>query len=261
MKKSARVFNTSILIFGILCLIYYAAMGLAVRFGQSLMFLWLLLGLACIARYILWKRAWKKGKAHPFPRWLIVTVRCLIIIALLFFFLVESIFILPAAFQKPAQGMDAIVVLGARVNADGPSGSLHERICTARDYLELNPDTICIASGGQGSDEPMSEAACIAENLVAEGIAPERILTEGSSTSTVENLTFSFAMLPEGCKSVGIVTNDFHIYRAVAVGQSFSGLELHGIPAPSTVSGFVHYAMREFFALTVSWLTGELTFS
>lgn len=48
--KHSRVINTLILIFGILCLLYYFGMGFAVRFGQSLLFLWLLAGLACIAR-------------------------------------------------------------------------------------------------------------------------------------------------------------------------------------------------------------------
>ena len=42
--KHSRVINTLILIFGILCLLYYFGMGFAVRFGQSLLFLWLLAG-------------------------------------------------------------------------------------------------------------------------------------------------------------------------------------------------------------------------
>ena len=44
--------------------------------------------------------------------------------------------------------------------------------------------------------------------------------------------------------------------------QSYHSLKpstlLSPVPARSSLSGFVHYSMREFFALTVSWIRGEL---
>ena len=62
MKRSAAV-NNAFLVFGICCILYYLAMGIMVRFGQSLLFLWPMLGLACITRWLLWRRAWKKPPA------------------------------------------------------------------------------------------------------------------------------------------------------------------------------------------------------
>ena len=257
MKKSSVIVNKLFLAAGILCLLFYLTEGITVRFGQSKLWVWLVLGLGCIGRWYFWRRAWKQGKRSPVPRWAVWTVRILAVIALAVFAYVES-FVLSAAFQKAPDGLDAIVVLGARVEADGPSGSLSERIDAAADYLRRNPDTIAVASGGQGEDEPMSEAACIRDHLVAAGIREDRILLEDTSTSTVENLQNSFALLGDGVNSVGIVTNDFHIFRAVRVGQALGDYEICGVPARSFPFGFIHYAMREFFAVSVSWLRGNM---
>ena len=258
MSKSAVKVNRCFLIAGVLCILFYLIEGITVRFGQSLLFLWPILGAALIGRYLLWKKAWAAGKSVPFPRWLIWSVRVVILLALGVFLYVES-FIVSAALRPAPEGLDAIVILGARVQEDGPSGSLNERIEAALAYLEQNPDTIAVASGGQGSDEPMSEAQCIYDHLTAAGIDPSRLRLEDTSTSTLENLTNSFALLGDDAESVGIVTNDFHIYRAVAVGNTLGGYVLSGVPARSSVFGFVHYSMREFFALSVMLLRGQLT--
>ena len=67
-------------------------------------------------------------------------------------------------------------------------------------------------------------------------------------------------LLPEGAENIGIVTNDFHIFRALATARHVSALNFSGIPAPSTGYGFTHYAMREFFAVGAGLIKGELSF-
>ena len=60
-----------------------------------------------------------------------------------------------------AQGepdLDYVIVLGAQVRESGPSKALRYRLDRTIDYLEENPDTICIVSGGQGHNEPFAEA-------------------------------------------------------------------------------------------------------
>ena len=79
---------------------------------------------------------------------------------------------------------DYMVVLGSRVRQDGPSLTLQSRIRAAYQYLSQHPDVICIVSGGQGSDEPMSEAQAMFDELTKMGIDPERIRMEDRSTST-----------------------------------------------------------------------------
>ena len=52
MKKCGRIVNRLILLIGIAMIAYYLALGIFVRFGQSLQYLWLLGGGLCIARYL-----------------------------------------------------------------------------------------------------------------------------------------------------------------------------------------------------------------
>ena len=255
MKKKDVTINNLFLALGVLLLLYYLGMGISVRFGQSMLWVWPVAAAVCLGRFFLWRAAWKKGKNSPLPRWLSVVIGIGVTLALAVFLFVEGL-ILSASLRRPPEGLDAIVILGSRVNEDGPSGSLRERIDTAAEYLRQSPDTVAIASGGQGEDEPMSEARCIYDHLVAAGIDPARIRLEEQSTSTLENLTFSFAMLGDSAREVGILTNDFHVYRAMLLGRTIGGYALHGIPARSNPFGYIHYAMREFCALTVSVLRG-----
>lgn len=258
-KKEQRI-NRLFLYAGILTLIYYLGQGITVRFGQSLLYLWLMLSAVCFGRFFLWKWAWKHGKSAPIPRPWLRAVNIVVIAAVAVFLAVECL-VFSGAFQKPPEGLDAIIVLGARVDENGPSGSLRQRINAARVYLEENPDTVCIASGGQGEDEPMSEAECIRDHLVAGGIDADRILLENRSTSTEENMRYSLPMLrsPEtDVESVGIVTNDFHVFRALCLARKIGGFTFYGVPARSTMFGFIHYAMREFFTLSVSLVRGYI---
>lgn len=260
MVKFSRFFNNLILVFGIMCIVYWLGMGLAVRFGQSLLWLWPLVGLMCIARHILVRRAMRTGRALPLSARAIRILRGALCAGLAVFALGE-VFICSGAFERAPQGLDCIVVLGARVNGTRPSGALAQRIDAAAAYLADNPDTLCIASGGQGADEEMSEAACIAQYLAARGIAPDRIILEDESTDTLSNLKNSFALMPRDTQSVGIVTNDFHVFRALATARRAAPqLAFSGVPAPSTPYGFIHYAMREFFAVGAGLATGELAF-
>lgn len=50
--------------------------------------------------------------------------------------------------------LDYVTVFGAQVRKSGPSKVLRYRLDTAIDYLNENPGTICIVSGGKGPNEP-----------------------------------------------------------------------------------------------------------
>ena len=257
--KYSKGFNSFVLVFGILCWLYYLGMGFAVRFGQSFLWLWPLLGTFCIARYFIVKKAVRSGKA-PADRKLILAFRILVFFCLAVFVFAEC-FIVSGAFEKAPDGLDAVIVLGARVNGLVPSGSLVQRSERAASYLNDNPAAVCIASGGQGDGEDISEALCIKEQLISLGISEDRIILEEGSTSTSENLKYSTELLPERTKTVGIVTNDFHIYRALLYAGNYPDYEFFGIPARSTPYGFIHYAMREFFGIGKGLLNHEFVFA
>ncbi|MBP3410386.1 MAG: YdcF family protein [Clostridia bacterium] len=184
-------------------------------------------------------------------------LRVCVIALVCVFFAVEGI-ILAAGFTPAPQGLDAIIVLGAKVNGREPSGALRNRIQVAGEYLEANPDTIAVLSGGQGSDEDISEAQCMYENLVAMGIDPARLILEDRSTDTSENLLYSRELIPEDSR-VGLVTNNFHIFRSLALARGL-GWDVKGVPVATSWFSIPHYYMREFVGVVYDGVRGNLAF-
>lgn len=102
-KKEQRI-NRLFLYAGILTLIYYLGQGITVRFGQSLLYLWLMLSAVCFGRFFLWKWAWKHGKSAPIPRPWLRAVNIVVIAAVAVFLAVECL-VFSGAFQKPPEGL------------------------------------------------------------------------------------------------------------------------------------------------------------
>lgn len=162
---------------------------------------------------------------------------------------VTAILIGKAAAGNEQNNLAYIVVLGAKVNGTEPSRTLRERIDAAAVYLLENPNAIAVVSGGQGSDEGISEAQCIYNGLVQRGIASERIWLEDQATSTWENLTFSLDLIQDntGCRpnEIGLVTSEFHLYRGTLFAKE-CGVQVYGIPAKTeNPVYFLNYFLRE----------------
>ena len=93
---------------------------------------------------------------------------------------------------------------------------------------------------------------------MAAGVDESRILLEENSTDTAENLRYSKELLPSADVSVGLVTNNFHVYRAVKLADA-AGLEnVCGVAAEYTGYTLFHYMIREAFGLTMDYLRGRL---
>lgn len=182
-----------------------------------------------------------------------------LILFLLSFLLVESK-VLGTALRKPKQDLPYIIVLGARVNGVYPTPILRDRLETARAYLENNRKTEAIVSGGRGPGEYISEANAMQQYLHDRGISNTRIIREGRSVNTRENLIFSKTFLPDENTPVGIVTSDFHAYRALKLAEANGYREVYPIDAPSDRILFVHYLVREYFAVIKEHLFGHIRF-
>lgn len=257
MTKTGKIVNVLFLILGIAMIGYYLALGIFVRFGQSLQFLWLIGGIVCIARFLYWLYVDKTGKCPPRKPTIILRSFFALCLA---FFLVMEIWILGSGLMAPQPNLDAIIVLGAKVNGRVPSGALRNRIQVGVEYLRDNPETIAVLSGGQGPDEGISEAQCMYENMVAAGIDPARLIIEDQSTDTSENLKFSRVLLPEGTETIGLVTNNFHICRSLALARKLGWENVHGVPVATTMLSMPHYLMREFIGILYDGVRGNLAF-
>lgn len=152
---------------------------------------------------------------------------------------------------------DFLIILGAKVKGNGqPSLSLKNRLDVAVDYLQQHEHVQVIVSGGQGADEPATEASVMAKYLIDAGIDPLRIQLEEHSTSTYKNLLYSKELLPEGVNKISIVSNDFHLARAKYLANVI-GLEADVLAASTPSSVKVKSNIRERFALLKTYLVGK----
>ena len=159
---------------------------------------------------------------------------------------------------RPAPSNATVIVLGASVQGNRVSSMLADRLDAAVRYLERNPKSVCIVSGGQGDNEERPEADVMREYLLDKGVDDSRIYREDRSTSTFENIQFSKEIIEQEAlnPSVVIATQEFHQYR----GQNFArqaGLTQVGpLTCRSPASQLASYWVREFFAIQYMWVFG-----
>lgn len=235
-----------------LCFLY-CFIVFRIRSGSRFYLIWALggfffLGLAAVLRYDLWSR---------FPLPLRRVIVCMLAVGAVLFVVAEGC-IFAHYRDKGRPDLDYIIVLGAQMKQGGPSAVLKFRLDAACDYLTANENTLCVVSGGQGANEPCSEAEGMYDYLVERGIAPERILMEDRSTDTSENIAFSAALIGGTDKDVGIVTNNFHVFRGVMLARHAGFEDACGISARSNVYFQPNNLVREFFGIMKDLVCGNL---
>lgn len=193
---------------------------------------------------------------------------------------------------EPQKDADYVIVLGAQVRGTVPSLVLEARIRKAAEYMKENPDAIAVASGGQGTGELISEAEAIKQGLIRYGIAPERILLEAQSTSTLENIRFSSAVISANeqeklsdrmciaggnnkdaetvadtvadtaglayASKIVVVTNDFHVYRATRLAKKNGFQNVSGCGATDAFAVTIQYYVRECIGVVLEFLRGTV---
>ena len=102
-------------------------------------------------------------------------------------------------------------------------------------------------SGGQGYNEPCTEAQAMADYMEAAGIEKDRLILEDESMTTQKNIKNSKKYIRDGA-SVGIITNDFHMFRAMQItkGQGLKSAE--AIAAGSNPLYLPNNMLREYLA-------------
>ena len=152
----------------------------------------------------------------------------------------------------------AMVILGAQLKEEGPSLFLQRRLERALAYLEDHPDTLVVVSGGQGPDEPDTEANGMEQFLRGHGFAGT-ILQEDRSHNTFQNLVGSKKTLEEAgydlSGGVVIVSNDFHLARAKMLAERIGFSNVSTLAASSDHLGYKLYNfIREPVGLVKSFV-------
>lgn len=250
-----KIINQIFFVAGIACIMYYIICGVFTKFGQSMLWVWPVAGMCLLARFAIVQISIKRNSPIPYPNWFITLIRLCFAIALVLFIFVEA-FVYSGFHYDCPQGVDYVIILGAKTG----SVTIEARMEKACEYLIDNPETKVIVTGGQGPDEEMTEAEYMRKGLIRRGIDASRIIIENRSTSTAENLEYSKALISESKASIAIVSNNYHIFRALGIAGKYFGGDIYGIPMDSNPISLPHYMVREFFTVAVDSLRGNLVF-
>ena len=153
---------------------------------------------------------------------------------------------------KQAEKADYAIVLGAAVQDNGTASRImRNRLAAAMEFMEKNPQAKVILSGGQGGDEPETEAKCMYDTLVSMGADPKRLILEDQSHTTRENLMNSMEIIRQsgGTKhEIALITSEFHQRRAAYIADSLD-IETCAVSAHTDRWFYrVNYTLREVFA-------------
>ncbi|MDF2485517.1 MAG: hypothetical protein K0R46_1685 [Herbinix sp.] len=242
------------LLLGIFCIGYYIVIILYAGIGVNFAWIWCVGGTGClgacmILRFILYKHI-------LIPGWLLTLLCGLIVLVILAFLTIEGM-LLFGTHHKAGKNMDYLLVLGSQINGNQVTKNLKNRLDTAISYLNENPYTEVVVTGGRGAEGLISEAAAMKAYLIDQGISSSRILTEDQSNNTIENMIFSKKLLREN-STVVIVTNNFHIYRSTRLAKKQGIVKVYTLIAPTDRLMILHYYVREAAGVGKDKLLGNL---
>ncbi len=124
-----------------------------------------------------------------------------------------------AGLGDPPQQTDAIVVLGALVQANGEPGrdlSARTRWAVAlfQERVALGENPVLITTGGYKND-PLSAAEVARRKAIEWGVPAERIfVADGGQTTGGDAETAAAVMAAHGWRSATLVSHPLHLYRS-----------------------------------------------
>lgn len=172
---------------------------------------------------------------------------------------------LRAAKHVPDMGADYILILGCKFRRDGTlTPLLRGRVDRAIDFWRAQERATgkratLMPSGGQGADEPISEAEAMERYLLSQGVPGSAIRLEDQSRNTYQNMEKSRALIEAerpGAKVVYATTN-YHVFRS-GVWAAKAGLPAEGMGSPTKWWYWPNAFMRECAGLLMNRIPQEL---
>ncbi len=169
---------------------------------------------------------------------------------------------LEAGRHEPDYDRDYVIVLGCRIRPDGTlypliRGRVDRAIAFVRaQFAATGKKAVLIPSGGQGADEPLSEAAAMACYMREQGVPEEEILMEDRSQTTKENLAFSRELIRQRGEEarVAFSTSSYHVCRGGILAEEM-GWNLDGMGSRTKWYFWPNAFLREFIGLLAeSWV-------
>jgi len=239
------------LVFGLICLSSFIQ-GFFLRFTLVLPFIAMsLLGMWLCLRWEDFALFWKNLRKRIWGKIITSTLILLIAVAITVCAVISGLMI-NAMVQRTPDGDATVIVLGAQVVGERPSLILRLRLEAALIYLNDNPESSAILSGGLGRSAYISEAEAMKRWLAANGICESRLFLEEYSTSTYENIAFSRFIIEENGlpRNVAIATDGFHMFRAHQLARH-AELTPSAVPSRTPLRVLPYYWLREIAAILV----------
>lgn len=249
-------------ILAVFCLLYYILIISYAGAGSAFVSFWFLAFIGFTALSALFYANKRLSIFEKTPKPLIITVSAVILAGvLLFTFLFGCV--ISGMLSKPENDAEYVIVLGAQIRGDIITKSLKKRLDAAYDYYMENSDRniTIIVSGGQGEGENTSEAYAMKAYLTDRGIPAGDIIMEEKSTTTNENLMFSYKIICDnGDSDAGIIicSNNFHIFRAVRLARHIGIKNAEGLAAGSDGILLLNYMVRDSLAIFKEFLLGNI---
>lgn len=141
---------------------------------------------------------------------------------------------------------ECIVVLGCGVKSDGtPSDMLEDRLIRGIELYKAGAAAKLLMSGDHGSDE-YDEVGAMKRYAIAAGVPSEDIFMDHAGFSTYESIYRAKEIF--GVKKLIIVTQEYHLYRALYIAQAL-GMEAYGVASDyRTYAGQALRDVREMLA-------------
>lgn len=143
------------------------------------------------------------------------------------------------------QNIDCILVLGAGIWGDKPSPMLEDRLLEA---ISLYKDNICskLIMSGDHSKYNYDEVNVMKDYAIKKGIESENIFMDHAGFSTYESIYRAKEIF--GAKKIIIVTQKYHLYRALHIANKL-GIEAYGVSSdPRQYTGATYRELREILA-------------
>lgn len=131
---------------------------------------------------------------------------------------------------------DCILVLGCRAIGDEPSLMLEHRIMTGIELFESGASDRLLMSGDHGRSD-YDEVYAMKKYALERGIDADSVFCDHAGFSTYESMYRAKEIF--GCKKIIVVTQKFHLSRAVYIGRRL-GMEVYGVACDRGV-----YAMEK----------------
>ncbi len=159
----------------------------------------------------------------------------------------------------PDYDRDYIMILGCAIRKDGSlTPLLKGRVDSALNFertqfAKTGKHAVFVPSGGQGSDEVISEGEAMEKYLISQGVPDTQILREDKSTDTAENMSFSKKLIEQNTedfesKKFAFATTNYHIFRGYILAQK-NNMDAKGISAKTKPYFYPNAFIREFIGL------------